>query len=494
MFFKSTRFKIMLWYIIILTLTLSAFSLLLYGNFSNIIYGDLDDLLVAKAEGVANSISTYIRIKEIESAQNEQLSGAAGGGGRENFVKVARDWVDTKTKDPELMGIFTRIIDPAQEVIVSSRLMPHVSPLPKEDFDDVLSGEDSFDELPGESADGKKIRFSVYTKPVIEDGRAVYIVQVVGSTGLLSIALANLRFVLFVLFPLTILLACIPGIFLVKIALNPIDKMISTLKRITAENLKLRIHIPDTKDEMKRLADTFNDMLERLDRSFGSQQKFIEGISEELRMPLTILEKDVRTALEKARTGGEYETLLRNNLKEIGGFSEIIENLRVLSQLDSGQILLKITKVDLAGLLEDIMGSIRPLAGEKGIDLASYCQDKVILDGDSGQLTTLLANILDNAVKYTHRNGRIVVTLEKVAKFAKITVSDTGVGIPEEELDYIFDKFYQVKKSRSSRNGFGLGLSIARTIVEEHKGSISATSRVGQGSVFIISLPLLYPG
>lgn len=494
MFFRSMRFKMMLWYAIIFTLTLSAFSLLIYGNFSNKIYDDLDDLLASKAEGVANSISTYMRIKEIEAAQNKQLSKVSDGSSRENFIEVARDWVDTKIKDPDLMNIFTRIIDPAQEVIVSSKLMLNISPLPGEDFDAILSGEDSFDTLPGKSVDGKNLKFRVYTKPVIEDGVVVYIVQVVGSTKLLSVALANLRFILFVLFPLIILFACIPSIFLIKAALNPIDKMIGTLKKITAGNLKLKIHIPDTRDEMKRLADTFNDMIERLDRSFSSQQKFIEDISEELRTPVGLLEKDIRAALEKAHTGEEYRTLLQNNLKGVGDFSETIENLRILSQLDNGQVLLKIMKVDLAGLMEDVMKNIRPLADEKSIDLASYCHEEIVLDGDRSQLMTLFTNILDNAVKYTYRNGKIVVTSEIIAKSAKITVSDTGAGMPEEELNYIFDRFYQVKKSRIPRNGFGLGLSIAKTIVEEHKGSIAVTSKIGQGSVFIVSLPLLYPG
>ena len=494
MFFKSIRFKMMLWYTVILVLMLSAFSLLIYGNFSNKIYNDLDDLLASKAEGVANSISTYMRIKEIEAAQNKGLPKVSNMDSQMNFVEVARDWVDTKIKDPDLMSVFTRIIDPAQEVIVSSKLMLKISPLPKEDLDDILSGEDSFDTLPGKSADGKNLRFRVYTKPVIEDGRAIYIVQAVGSTKLLSVALANLRIVLFVLFPLIVFLACIPGAFLVKLTLNPIDRMIGTLKRITAENLKLKIHIPDTKDEMKRLADTFNDMIERLDRSFSSQQKFIEDISEKLRIPIAILEKDFRAELEKTRTSEEYKTLLRDNLKKINGFSKIIEDLLVLSQLDNGQILLKIIKIDLAGLIEDIIKNIKPLADEKGIDLVSYCHDRVILDGDSSQLKTLFTNVLDNAVKYTHRNGRISVTLEIAAKSAKITVSDTGIGIPEDEIDYIFDKFYQVKNSRGPKNGFGLGLSIAKTIVEEHKGSISAKSKVGEGSEFTISLPLSYPG
>ncbi|MCX5679050.1 MAG: ATP-binding protein [Candidatus Omnitrophica bacterium] len=493
MFFKSVRFKIILLYIVILTITLSAFSLLIYGNFSKKIYDDLDDLLSSRAEGVANALNTYYQLRKIEAAQNGKEFNFLATDGSGDFVKVARNWVEAQRKDPEMMSVFVQIADPAGNIIVSSKTVPHIQPLSKEDFRSILGGEDSFDTVDGEAADGGQIKFRLYSKPIMEGGQAIYVVQTAGPISMLSIALNNLRFTLFVLLPLTVLLAGLPGIFLVRVALNPIDKMINTLKQITAENLRLKIHIPDTKDEMSRLADTFNDLIERLDRSFSSQQDFMHSISHELETPIEILRKEIERALKNVRSSGEYQAVLQAALKEIGGFSKTVEDLLALTRLADGRLLLEIKKVDLTKLIEEELNEIRVLAEDKDIDISFYCEETIILDGDGKQLKRLLTNIFDNAIKYTLRKGRVIVTVRKEGKDANITVSDTGVGMPEDEIPYIFDRFYQIKKSRRTKSGFGLGLSTVKAIVEAHRGKISVESRVGQGSSFIIHLPLSYP-
>ena len=155
--------------------------------------------------------------------------------------------------------------------------------------------------------------------------------------------------------------------------------------------------------------------------------------------------------------------------------------------------MLEIRKVDLARLIEEELNEIRVLAEDKDIDISFYCEETIILDGDGKQLKRLLTNLFDNAIKYTLRKGRVIVTVRKENKDAKITVSDTGVGMPEDEIPYIFDRFYQIKKSRRAKSGFGLGLSTVKTIAEAHRGKISVESRVGQGSSFTVYLPLSYP-
>lgn len=493
MLFKSVRFRIIFLYIAILAITLSAFSLLIYGNFSNNLYDDLDDLLSSRAEGVINAFNTYYQLRKADAAHYGKELNLPITDDVEHFMKVAGIWVEEQRKDPDLMSIFVQIVDPSGNVIVSSKAIPRISPLSKEDYDYVLDGEESFDTVGGESKDGKKTRFRLYSKPIMDEGKAIYVVQVAGPIGLLSIALNNLRFILFILLPLTLLLAGLPGIFLVRVALNPIDKMINTLKQITAENLKLKIHIPDTKDEMSRLAHTFNEMIERLDRSFSSQQDFMHSISHELEIPIDILRKEIERARKRARSPEEYQSILEAALKEVDGFSKIVEDLLALKRMEGRRILLEIKKVNLTRLIEQELNAIRVLAEDKDIDISFYCEETIILDGDEKQLKRLLMNLLDNAIKYTHIKGKVIVTVRSEGKYAKITVSDTGVGMPEDEMPYIFDRFYQIKKSRRAKNGFGLGLSAVKTIIEAHKGSISVESKVGQGSSFIISLPLSFP-
>ncbi|MDD5136999.1 MAG: HAMP domain-containing sensor histidine kinase, partial [Candidatus Omnitrophica bacterium] len=457
-----------------------AFSAAVYGSFDKILIGNLEDLLSSRAEGVADALHTYMR------TNNAQAD-------RGMFLDIAKGWVEEKRKDPELMKLFVQILDAKGGRIVASKTMPLIAPLDKSDFEDVLDGEDDFDTLRGVAANDKKMKFRVYTKPVMENGKVSYIVQVAAPIDLVSLALHNLILSLIVLLPLTILLAGIPGVLLAGLTLRPVNKMIDTLRQITAENLKLKIHIPDTKDEVKRLADTFNDMIDRLDRSFSSQQNFIQDISYELKAPLVMLKGELEDVARNPYSREAHDAILRKCSEELGRFEAIIEDLLVLAKFDNSQMPLEIKKVNLTGVLEEMVRSVKAPAGDKDIALSSFLHNTIILDGDEDQLKRLFTNLFDNAVKYTRRKGRIIISAHRDGSYAKITVSDTGIGMPEDELPYIFDRFYQINKLRNNKNGFGLGLSIAKSIAESHKGRIEAESQPGKGSTFTVRLPMSYP-
>ncbi|MFH0763616.1 MAG: HAMP domain-containing sensor histidine kinase [Candidatus Omnitrophota bacterium] len=494
MFFKSIRFKAILLYTLILTVTLLIFSFILYGGFCKTLYDDFDDLLSSRAEGVADSINAYWHA-HITAYSPDVSRVLAENAGSEGFDSIASSWVEEKRKDPDLMNIFVQILDTGGNRIVASKSMPKLSQLDEEDFADILSGEDSFDTLNGESSGGKKTKFRAYSKPVLIGGKAWYVVQVAGPIDLMSIALNNLIFILFILLPLTVLLAAFPGVLLVRIALKPVDTMIDTLRQITAENLKLKIHIPDTKDEIKRLAETFNDMIGRLDRSFSSQRKFIQAISRELRIPVENLKEELESALTKKCPEEEYRALLLKAAKEADGLSRTIDDLSIMSRLGEERPVLEVRKVNLTGLVESVFKDMKHEAAEKEINTSISCAENVKIDGDREQLKQLLNNLFENAVRYTRRKGDISVVVRSRKKdSAEIIISDTGVGIPEDELPYIFDRFYQVAKPRGVKGGFGLGLSTARAIVEAHKGAITVESREGKGSAFTVTLPLNYPG
>ena len=490
MFFRSIRFKILLWYMLLLTATLLIFSTILYGVFDKFLIGSLDDLISSRAEGLSDSIEAYWtspqRVKSTEAGSVED--------NLKNFETIGRDWVEEKRKDPELMRVFAQILDTKGERLFATKNMPFLTPLKKEDFNDILRGEDSFDTLIGTNIKGEKAEFRVYTKPVIEGGKVRYVVQVSGPIDLISLALNNLVFVLFFLLPLTILLAAIPGVLLAGLTLRPVGSMVKTLKQITAENLKLKIHIPDTKDEIKSLADTFNDMIERLDRSFSSQQSFIQDISYELKVPLVALKENMEQAIKKTYSKEECDTILRKGLEEVDKLSVVIDDLMTLAKFDNSQMPLEIKKVRLNDIVSGAVKEMKAMAAEKDIAISSFLQDTIILDGDEEQLKKMFVNLIDNAVKYTNRKGAITISAHKGKKSANVTVSDTGVGMPEDELLYIFDRFYQIKKSRNNRQSFGLGLSIAKSIAESHKGKISVESQIGKGSTFEITLPISYPG
>lgn len=485
-FFGSVRFKFLLWYMLALTITLFGFSLVLYGGFSKTLYGDMDDLLSSRADGIANAIDAYWEARKAFH-DGDPLNAA-------DFQKVAADWMEGKRKDPELMSIFSQVLDPAGVRIAASRSMPRLEALDAEDTKDILEGEDSFDILDGELVAGRKMRFRAYTRPVMEDGKVICIVQVAGPVTMVSLALNNLMLVLFLLLPLTVLLAGIPGILLARLTLRPVDRMMDTLRRITAENLKLKIHIPDTKDEIKRLADTFNDMIDRLDRSFTSQQRFIQDISNELKAPISALKGDFDSALRHGLSEKGYKELISKASKQAEVFSEKIENLMILSGFDDNRMALEIRKIDIGKLAEKVLDEMRPMASEKDIRVSFSSPENIVLDGDETQLKRLFMNLYDNAIKYTYRKGSVSVTVRRDGRNSKVYIIDTGVGIPLDEQEYIFDRFYQAGGRISASGGFGLGLSSAKSIIDAHHGAIAVESRPGKGSTFTVTLPLSYPG
>ncbi|MCX5656644.1 MAG: heavy metal sensor histidine kinase [Candidatus Omnitrophica bacterium] len=490
MFFKSIRFKIILWQVLILAVTFFLFSILLYHNFSRSLYENLDDLLQSKAEGTANSIDAYWETEKLEATENGKESNVFSKINNVNFAKIAQRWVKEKSSDPRLMDIIVQIFDVNGENIISSKNIPNTMNLAKETFNYVSKGNYYFNNLNIESSEGKQFPLRLLGIPVIENNKVAYIVQVAGSLIPLHLALNTLRARLFLFLPLIVFLTGIAGMFLAKLTLKPVDNMIETVRQITADNLQLRIDIPDTKDEIKKLAETFNDMLNRLNKSFSSQQLFIQDVSHELKTPLTTLKGEIEIALKRIRSVQEYDSILHSSLEDINRINRLVEDLLVLTRFDNREVPLETKSLDLSILIERVVDDIKILAEQKNIKIFFSEQDGVVLDVDENKIRRVFLNILDNAIKYTPQNGKVTLSLEKENNLARIQISDTGIGIPEDELPHIFDRFYRVDKSRSSY-GSGLGLSIAKSIVETHRGSIDVESRSGQGTTFTISLP--YP-
>lgn len=493
MFLKSVRFRFLAAYLVLLTLTLLSFSFFTYEAFSKLIYDDFDDLLSSRAEGIANSVNAYWQARGIGSTGNAGPSNMKVTDSDAHFILTAQKWMEEERKDPDLMKIFVRVLDKEGRILLATKSIPRVGRLDRDDLEDILSGKESFDNIDGMSADErKKMNFRLYSRPVMFEGKTSFVIQVAGPITLVSVALTNLKLTLFILLPLAVILAGIPGIFLARLMLKPVDRMIDTLKRITMENLRLKIHIPDTKDEIKRLAETFNDMIERIERSVSSQQRFLHDISHEFRAPLNILRGEISAVLDKGRLQGEYAGALKRSLREIEELNVSIESLLSLSRSDA-KLFIEIRDIDLSAVLKESLENIKVLADGKGIELALYSAQVVTMEGDAIQLKRLMLNILDNAIKYTRKGGRVTLTLSKESENAKITVSDTGIGMPKEELPYIFDRFYQIVRSHKYNDGFGIGLSVAKSIVDAHRGSISADSERGRGSTFTVLLPLSYP-
>jgi heavy metal sensor kinase len=316
----------------------------------------------------------------------------------------------------------------------------------------------------------------------------VYIIQIASPLTSLFSTFKNLKLILFLLLPISIVFSGMMGALLAKLSLNPVNRIVDTMHQITAENLKLRITIPETKDEIRRLAETFNEMLDRLEKTFSSQRQFIEDLAHELKTPLSVLKGELEVTLKKLRTPREYESTLSSSLEEANRIIKIVEDLLMLAWYDSNMVPFDMAPLDIGLLFHDALEDIKILAEQKNIDLRLTSQGKAIVYGDGDKLKLLFFNILDNAMKYTPSGGKVFVEISEEKNQAKVIISDTGIGIPKDELPRIFERFYRINKARN-QGGFGLGLSIAKSIVEAHRGIIEVESELDKGTTFKISLP-----
>jgi two-component system, OmpR family, sensor kinase len=486
MLLQSIRFKIVLWHMLILSLALFIFGLVLYHNISLKISDGTDDVLRSRAKGIEQSIDTYWEAEGMDVAEGHSRVHFTKAGNI-NFIKIARRWVGEKINDPDLINIIVRIFDARGNPIASSKYIP-AQHLKSRIFYDVKKGANYF-ENDYLDVNKQSALFRIFTTPVMEHNKLSYIVQVASPLAQLQSVLRNLAFSLLFLLPLTVILTGLSGVFLVQLTLRPVDQMIETIHQITAENLKLRLKIPGTRDEIESLAKTFNQMIARLDEAFTTQRQFMEDISHELKTPLSVLKGELEVTLKKIRSPQEYKTTLHSSLEEVNNLVGIVDNLLTLARFDAKTTTLQAVSLDLNVLIKDAVEAIQVLAFQKKITVHVNSAHTVDIHADKNQLKRLVLNILDNAIKYTRPGGKISIDLRQQKESAVIDITDNGIGIPEDELPFIFDRFYRVDKSRSSI-GFGLGLSIAQSIAMAHGGKIYAKANVPRGTIFTISLPM----
>ncbi|MCX8045178.1 MAG: ATP-binding protein [Desulfobacterota bacterium] len=484
----SLRLKIIISHMALLTLLMLCFSIVLYDRLLGDLSTNLDNLLQSRAQGIAEAIDTYWEIEQRE-AQHDGISPTRlSKTNNPNFIKIAQRWVIEESNRPDLLDIIVQISDSTGTVIASSPNISQRLIFPKDIFQDALNGRSRFDTVKAPFSSHAPTMLRVFTKPVSENATVVYIVQVASPMTSIHNALADLKTILMVLLPLTIVCTGLIGYALATVTLRPIAAMIKSVQQITARNLKLRVPVPRSRDEIHDLAVTFNDMLARLEQSFDTQRQFVQDASHELKTPLTILEGEISVALKKPRTPEEYESVLKSCLEEIERLNMIVGNLLMLARLEDRAMVAERQPCDIGQMLADIVADMEVLASQKQVRLAYVPTPGLMVTGIPEYLRRVFVNLIDNAIKYSFPEGTVTITAYRSGGSITVTVHDTGCGIPEQDLPHIFDRFYRVDKARAT-GGFGLGLSIARSIVGAHNGTISATSSPEQGTTFTVSIP-----
>jgi len=299
------------------------------------------------------------------------------------------------------------------------------------------------------------------------------------------------RLALAFIIPGAIVISAVLGRWLATRALQPIEQVNRTARHIGATNLHERLAPRPVEDEVGRLIDTLNDLFERLEQNFIQINRFSADVSHELRTPLTIIQGEAEVALKPTAAPEEMRQALEVIVDEARRMSQLVRNLLMLARLESGQQRPQLTRLSLRPIVEDLAEEARYMASTKGLTLELGRIDDAEVLGDAVLLHQLGFNLIDNAVKYTPPGGVVALSLEVAATTARLSVRDTGTGIEPGELEFIFERFYRSARTRPlGEGGSGLGLSLVKQILEIHRGSVQVTSKPGEGSRFVIILPL----
>lgn len=327
------------------------------------------------------------------------------------------------------------------------------------------------------------------------EGQRLFLQAVVGL-GRVEQPLRELRSLLLLYSPAALIIVAACGWFLAGRALAPVNNITRAMRKVNAENLNRRLPVGKARDEISRLAETFNDMLANLEESFRKIRQFSGDASHELRTPLTILKGETEVALRWAKHPDEFRKMLESSMEEIDRMGRIIEDLLTLAKSETGAKSLVIKPFSLSDLLQGIYLQANTLGETKQIKthLNLEVTEEIRLMGDELRLRQLFLNLIANAVNYTPEGGQVEITLGVVDGEAKVTVSDTGIGIPAEHLTHIFDRFYRVDKARNREDGgTGLGLAIVKSLAEAHDGRVEVSSVPGEGTSFTVFLPAQGP-
>lgn len=332
----------------------------------------------------------------------------------------------------------------------------------------------------------------------VQVGNQSYDVQVAAPLGEFYGAQRRFETVLVVSIPIFLLCSAAGGYWMSARALAPVDRITLTARTIGARNLSNRLEVPQTRDELQRLTETLNGMLERLEHAFRQITQFTADASHELRTPISLMRTEAEITLSQPRSAGEYREAFASVYAELESTSELVEKLLILARADSGAETLQNGTVDFGEILREVCHKGRVLAEHKAISFRDHIPAQPLwIKGEANSLRRLFLILIDNAVRYTPPGGSVEVTgvLSDDTRSALGVVRDTGIGIASVDLPHIFERFYRADKARSHESGgVGLGLSIGRWIAAAHGGTIEVESSPGNGSVFRVQLSIANSG
>jgi two-component system OmpR family sensor kinase len=469
--FDSVRVRLTIWYVGLLSLLLIAFSAGVYALLWRNFYERADGILQSVATGAVTMLG-----KELSESGLDELA--------------AREAMETLNLPDDTLAIFDAdggLL--AEKPAGSAERMALDRDLPQD-------GNVHLYTVRARGGD-RELRRVAAVRVTLEPLGRTYTVATSRSLTPLHGELARDRYVLLVAVPLGLLLVGCGGWFLSRKSLAPVLAMSEQARRIGAENIDERLPVVNPRDELGRLADTFNALLSRLSLALAQQRQFMADASHELRTPLSVIRTATSVTLRKERRGeDEYREALCIVDEESRRLSRIVEDMFRLARADAARLTVQPALFYLDELLSETARAARLLGASKNmkVDISQLPESPCV--GDEDLLRQMVMNLLDNAIKYTPAGGMVEVKLAQANGSYLLSISDTGPGIPDDAQSQVFERFYRVNKTRSRAEsaggagaGAGLGLAIARAIAEAHGGSLTLESSGAGGSTFAAAIP-----
>ncbi len=485
-FLSSIRFRLTLWFVIILAIVLAVFSLFIYASQSR-------DLRMDAAQGMDLKLSRLEDYFRSDAWQNSNLSPAQVPDTNGQALLQPTEFILLVTTDGQIAQNW------GAQPQHSDTLVRGLLTAAQQNRDFTV-----FEQTVSVTDTSRTPRTSPYlfiVAPVLRHD-ALLGFMILGSPSSLDQQLQRLRVSLLLGSLAMLVVAFAGGLWLADRAMRPVRSITQTARAISESDLNRRLNLGG-RDELAQLGATFDSMIARLQKAFERQRQFVADASHELRTPLTIINLEVgRVLSSNNRKSAEYQRALEVVNLESTRMTRLVNDLMTLARMDSGQAILKQDDLDLSEVAVEAYERMSPLAEHREIGLDIGEMEELPIYGDRQYLIQMISNLIENAIKYSQPGGRVEIETARIddpqGPQAAIRVSDTGPGIPVDHLPHLFERFYRVDASRSrdpmedssSPTGTGLGLSIVAWIVKSHDGTISVSSEVAKGTVFEVRLPL----
>ncbi len=488
--FHSFKFRLTVGYAFMMTVFLAGFAFLMYAELSRTLYKDVERSMYGEAQSIEDGIGASFRERKDPTfsapPKIERGTLAFPAEFQAEVTQAVRDW-EKKQRRVTRSLFLVRILG-LDRSMIGSNLGGWERDILFPDYE-----RDSI--LMEKGASFQTIHFQknpirLYYHVARFQGRPFFIIQIAKPLSEIEKTLTRLGLIIAVIIPLGVALACLAGWFLAKRFLSPVDQMIQQARKITAAYLRSRLPRTHTQDELDRLAETLNEMIDRLEASTRAVQEFSSNVSHEFKTPLTIIRGEIDLALRRARSQEDLQRTLEVISEEVDGLIRLVDDLMFLVRNDAKQLSLQKKKLMLTPTVEQVLRLYQERAHQAGIELVLESHAEAEVFGDEIYLKRLFANLLDNAIKFTKSNGKVIVRVEVPGRDKVVVkVEDTGIGIDPVTLGNLGTRFCRADQARS-KDGAGLGVSIVRAICDAHQGSLRFESALGKGTRVFVELPL----